>query len=43
MPQPAQTGEAPPLPDGLPPGGALTQEEIKTLLSDDDDAGKNAA
>ncbi len=46
VPQPAQaaTGEAPPLPDGLPPGGALTQEEIKTLLTDDDDdTGKNAA
>jgi CheY-like chemotaxis protein len=45
VPQPAHpaTGETPPLPDGLPPGGALTQEEIKTLLTDDDDAGKNAA
>lgn len=44
VPQPASS-ETLPLPDGLPPGGALTQEEIKTLMSDDggDDAGKNAA
>ena len=38
MPQPAQ--DSPPHPEGLPPGGALSQDEIKALLTDD---GKDAA
>lgn len=34
VPQPAKA-EMPPVPEGLPPGGALSQEEIKALLKDD--------
>lgn len=40
-PPPGDHAEAPPHPEGLPPGGALSQEEIKALLKDDD--GQNAA
>lgn len=39
--EPPPEAEAPPHPEGLPPGGVLSQEEIKTLLKDDE--GKNAA
>ena len=38
VPQPAP--DSPPHPEGLPPGGALSQDEIKALLTDD---GKEAA
>jgi two-component system chemotaxis response regulator CheY len=43
VPQPAQpvSTEMPPHPEGLPPGGNLSQDEIKTLLKDGE--GKNAA
>ena len=37
----SEPAEMPPHPEGLPPGGALSQEEIKTLLKDGN--GKNAA
>ena len=41
QPSPPAAAEIPPHPEGLSPGGALNQEEIKTLLKDD--TGKNAA
>jgi two-component system chemotaxis response regulator CheY len=41
VPQPAAvTAETPPHPEGLPAGGNLSQDEVKTLLKDE---GKNAA
>jgi two-component system chemotaxis response regulator CheY len=41
LPPAAVTAETPPHPEGLPPGGTLSQQEVKTLLKDGQ--GKNAA
>ena len=41
VPQPAAAAETPPHPEGLAPGGNLSQQEVKTLLKDGE--GKNAA